>query len=364
MARIKLIIGDTDEAYTRSLADFLLAAYAQVFEAAIFTKPSLLKEHLLSREKPDILLLTPGFLEEIPAQADCLTVWLTSEPGLDLPDKKQLFKYQRGSRLVQELLRIYSSAENKPAALPSPGKKTKVIAVYSPAGGTGKTAIAVGCSFQSAWEGNRVFYLNLENMPSTKLFFTSEGGEGLSAVFYYLRQRKNILKIEALKQTDWQSGIHYFSPADSVMDLWEDLREDLPELIRVLRSSGHYDYLFLDLSSQINANNLAAMEASDAVFLVSTGDPVARLKEELLWSELQRWSARNSSNLPERIYPVWNLWEQAGEDAETCCWYNGRPRLKIPRVKNLCLLQGDRLSLDLNTPFGSALYRLRSSLGD
>ena len=48
--------------------------------------------------------------------------------------------------------------------------KTKLVSVYSPIGGAGKTTIAANACINCAREGMKVFYINLETIGSTFCF--------------------------------------------------------------------------------------------------------------------------------------------------------------------------------------------------
>jgi MinD-like ATPase involved in chromosome partitioning or flagellar assembly len=62
-----------------------------------------------------------------------------------------------------------------------------VISVVSPAGGTGKSSIAAGCSILCAGRGMRAFYMDLEDIPSTEMFFHGDSRQSFSNVIYQLK---------------------------------------------------------------------------------------------------------------------------------------------------------------------------------
>lgn len=362
MARIKIIIADTDAAYVSSLGDFLIATYPLVFEVVSFSRREYLERYLLAQESTGILLIIPELVKPDFAHPGLMQILLEATPSTTEPGIRRVFKYLKGPDLVQHILKIYSECEAT-VITTSSSKKAKVVAIYSPAGGVGKTTLAVGCSLQTAWEGNSVFYLNLEDMPSTEMFFASAAEGGLSTAFYYLQEKKKNLniKIASLKKTDPHSQIHYFTPTDSVLDLCEDLGAALTTLVQLLSDQGAYDYIFIDLSSQFNPNNIAILEASDVVLLISTPEPICQLKVKLLQTELTRYEARSNSCIQERIYPVLNKCEP-GSNWDAKVFIEGRePLAKIPKVSDLLLSQGELLRLDLNGPFGTALYQVRAS---
>jgi len=363
VARIPLIVADSNKDYLDSLCDYLLSECSQTFEVISFSNSVYLEQYLAEQIRSGILLYEPAMLGFSLSENNLIHIRLSVTPILYKTKERQVFKYLSGPLLVQNILQQLSEAEIGNLPVLAAVKKAKVVAVYSPAGGVGKTTVAVGCSLQIAWEGQKVFYLNLEDLSSTGVFFKADSGGALADALYYLKEKKNPgLKIKALKAIDQQSKIHYFAPNGSDLDLGEEAAEPLRGLINLLKNSGDYDYVVIDLSSQLNTNNLAALEASDTILLVMTPEPNCQEKVKLFITELSRWSARQKSSLPERIYPLWNKWPAglAGEEYQNSTVKE--PLARIPWVDGLLLKQGEHCRLDLNGSFGTALYQVRTRL--
>ncbi|QGS68934.1 AAA family ATPase [Oceanobacillus sp. 143] len=71
------------------------------------------------------------------------------------------------------MLAIYYDRNQTAGKYLARSKQTKVLSVYSPVGGAGKTTIAVNLSKQLALNNAKVFYLNLELINTTSLYFSS-----------------------------------------------------------------------------------------------------------------------------------------------------------------------------------------------
>lgn len=361
MSRIQLIIADKDSEYLSSLRDYLLANYGQTFDVITFSQEEYLQQYL-AEQRGGILLVAPELQMDISQQVNLIQILLTAAPNSTDLKSGQIFKYQRGSELVQEILRQISEREQDFTVI-SAINKAKVVAAYSPAGGVGKTTVALGCALQTAWEGKRVFYLNLESLPSTGLFFEPMLKEGLATVLFCLQDKKKkpALKIKTLINIDPGSQIHYFSPTESGLELEAELGNNLALLVNLLKSSGDYDFIFLDLASPLNANNMSVLEASDVVLLLSTLEPACRIKVELFIQELKRWAARYNSTIMDRIYPLWNKWEEEAWRETDTLIAGLEPLAKIPFDDKLLLVQNSRYRLDLNGKFGTTLYQMRDS---
>ncbi|MFP3489035.1 hypothetical protein R0K20_15640, partial [Staphylococcus sp. SIMBA_130] len=98
-----------------------------------------------------------------------------------------VFRYQRLNQLISSILAIYYERNQSAGKLLARSKKTKVITVYSPIGGCGKTAIATNLSKQLALNHAKVFYLNLELLNTTRLYFTSAEDNPSLQIFYYVK---------------------------------------------------------------------------------------------------------------------------------------------------------------------------------
>ena len=80
---------------------------------------------------------------------------------------KAINKYQNADNFVSSILAAFSE-NGQGFALPgSDSKVSKVISVYSPVGGIGKTSICVALATNMSASGHKVFYLNMESTPST-----------------------------------------------------------------------------------------------------------------------------------------------------------------------------------------------------
>src|SRR5690606_12679878 len=78
-----------------------------------------------------------------------------------------VYKYQSVNSLLSDVLQHYERHSGiRAKRLAVEDKSTRFIGVYSASGGTGKTTIAVGLAELLAAAGKRVFYLNMESMPS------------------------------------------------------------------------------------------------------------------------------------------------------------------------------------------------------
>ncbi len=364
MSKLHIVIADPDEAFVDGLLRYLLTNHAERFEVSSFTEKTYLYHYLSSGQaKADMLLIHPRLLDEKVPWEGIKTVLLEEEESEDTntPKGLKIAKYQCGDQFVNRIMELYSQ-ENLRGLPPWIGQqKTKTIVVYSPAGGVGKTTVAMGLCIQAAWEGKSVFYLNLEDLASTELYLAGEHEQSLSNVLLYLREEKKNLarKIEEAKTTDPQYKIHYFQPPANVLDYHEDLSGELRKLVKELVAVKQYDRIIIDLSSSLHSNNLAMLEACDEVLVVCTPDMTVSVKIKLLLNELEAITCRSGLNILEKTSFLLNKYEPlASLTVENQYYIAAQGLLKIPKVDDLLVPYGEKYRIDMNSAFGTAMYQL------
>lgn len=363
MVSLVLVLADRDKEYTGALAEYITENYAHVFSVLSFMEDKLLQEYLTNISMRNHILLLSGefWADDRDNRQGGVYLLLAEEEGISLPRGvlASVLKYQSGEAIVSRVLEAYSRVYPQEAFLPDGRKKTRVIAVFSAAGGTGKTTLAVGACMQAAWMGKEVFYLNLESFPSTRLYFEGENRPGLSSVMFYLREKPAVLPTrvaEAVcREPDYQ--ISFFQPLCSVLEFNEEMEEPLGRLLEQLVQGGQYDLIFVDLASCLNRTALVAFAASDNIWVVETSEPLVLLKTRELFREFTNLQARGRPLL-EKTTLITNMEERFPDPGSE---EGGRPlrnRVKIPRVPGLSYERGNKHRLDLNSPFGEALYEL------
>ena len=370
MSKLHLLIADNDVDYVNSVVSFLTSAYAGRFILSSFTEEqpfvNFLGRNKSTKEcKLDILLLGSGF-DAGSYQAFNGGVVIILEEKYDQiknqnkGEKKKIFKYQRGDVLVSQALQIFADISPEACGLCSGGQTTRVIAICSPDGGVGKTTAAIGMSVQAAWEGKKVFYLNLEFLPSTELFFSGEQEQNLSNVIYYLKNnRKNLsMKLDGAKCVDPWYRIDYFKEPDSVLDLKEDIAQELRTLVRQLVLTGSYDRIYIDMSASLEQNYLAVLEICDDILVLFTQDVISVEKTKKLIKEFELLERGKDLALLEKVSLIINKYENIGSDSAETKICGKNIAHKIPRVTGLMLPHGTKYRLDMNSAFGTAVHEL------
>ncbi len=364
MTRLKLVIADTDEAYVENIAGYFMLNYSQRFQVCSFTDKTYLIEYLSNESnKTDVLLIgSELYSDEIP-QGNVTTVILLESERSNNESKEHysIDKYQQGDKIANDIYNIYAQRDDAEVISVKGEKSTKIVAVYSPIGGSGKTTIATSCAIHCAQNGLGIFYLNLEDFQSTGLFCDCKRGKNLSNVLYYIKENsKNLqLKIEAAKCIDSEYKLHYFCPPESLLDLQECKPEELKALIGEFKSMSQYDIVFVDMSSSFDDKNIAVLDASDEILLVLPQDAVSDIKIDLFSNEMDILKERKGIDFSDRINLVLNKYNSyMALEVETVCVCGNSIEYYIPAVPGMMAIKGNNRLMDLQGHFTESIDEL------
>lgn len=274
--KIKLIIASGDGDYTEHLSRVLADRYADVFEVGVCSTQAQWAETLKSG--CDAALVEPAFAQSCDLKGVRLPLLLRDESSEGFPgagELRQVEKYQRISSIAGAVLEGYAQFSSGMTDLRK--KRGQVTAVWSPAGGTGKTTVALAYAARKASDGRHATYLSLENFCSAPAYFPDCDHErkSISTVFEKLEADVPML-LKGILQQDSGSGIAYYCGPNNYDDMNILTGEDLDALIR--GCVANTEELVVDLSAQCDEKTRKIFELADTVLIVSDGTPAAQAK--------------------------------------------------------------------------------------
>jgi MinD-like ATPase involved in chromosome partitioning or flagellar assembly len=308
LGRLKLVILDGDREYLANFEKFLAANYPQRFDIFTFSSPEKLLEFLSGTVQADILAINSRIYEKGCCFNHPGIVLLSGDEDGSPPEGMACVKkYQHMDRLVAEMTRLYTARSLKECTITGPGN-TRIISVHSPSGGTGKSFVAAGCSILCAGRGIKTFYLNLESIPSTDLFFQGNPRQSFSNVIFYLKGKSGnlALKLESAKCIDAVTGVHFFKPPENACEMSELSVQETDWLLAEFRRSGVYDIVFVDMPSGLCPANIEVLRHSDVILSVLSPDWRSVFKLKNLKTSLEFIEHRLGIELASRIVPVLN----------------------------------------------------------
>lgn len=313
MAKINVVLIDKDELYLNRLTNYLIDK-ADSFNVSSFSSPEILDEFLVNKSnKVDVLVLPMDFANDsikqltIPAK-----VILSEGPGSKLEGFESVYKYQKADKFLSDILQIFSEKTGRTDAVTRGNKNTKIVGVYSPVGGSGKTTIALALSTLCASFGLKVFYLNFEKLNSSDAFFAPAPQGSMSDVFLALKTKgANIgLKLIANCYTDPATKINYINSPDSAMEYNELTESEITRLLQEFDNLGKYDLVFVDMHSAFDKFNTDILTCCDQILMPFCQDSLSLVK---MTAFLREFKFHDSlSSLTPKIHMIANKTDANG----------------------------------------------------
>ena len=279
MKKMKMIVADNDSEYINRLFSALEGKYPN-FDLTLADKASF--GELVSRRLYDVALFDASvYTPEINLKNIKLPVLLLDEESsesLRLANSMEhsVIKYQQVDKIYREIIARFSERPD-PDMYPSKGISS-VIGFYSPAGGTGKTTVAIAACEMMANRRSRVLYISLEDIACYGALMGAKPGKGLDEIIYQLDKHIDMpLKIKSLAETS-RSGVQYFNMFSNIMDITEIKEDKMTELLNALMSADICDFIAVDMSPSLCGINKVILERADKIILVVSDDMICREK--------------------------------------------------------------------------------------
>jgi len=271
--KIRLLIATADKDYTDHLTKTISKGYAETLELNVCTTPERLTD-MTDSNRYDAALLEPDFVSAAKPGSILVPFVLIDElgPGADGGELKGIRKYQRISSMTGQILEGCAEAGRGKSA--ADAEKARITAVWSPAGGAGKTTVALAYAANKASAGKQVVYLNLENFSSTSVYFP-ESGRSISKALEKLESNLQLFLL-GIRQQDSGSGILYFCGPENYDDISILTVEDIEKLLTAC--AVEIDELVVDLPSQIDPRIVKTLAMSDKVLLVTDQSSTSQVK--------------------------------------------------------------------------------------
>jgi cellulose biosynthesis protein BcsQ len=330
MGGLRLAIIDKDERYMESLASYIVSNYGLSFSPYCFTTPeSFIESSKRGKYMYDIVLITPDLYEKNALEGLSKSlVFLEKEAIYPKREVPSIFKYKHCDSIIADLIEIQNGLGNRDIFLCGALPDTKVIGVYSPVGGSGKSTTAAGLSIQCARRGMKVLYLNLESVSCTASFFNSGEGINFSRVMLSIKcsggtTTRSIVNPSADSEIN---GLSYYLPPESTFE-WEELSvEEYAFLLDYLKNSRVYNIVIIDLDCSVSKKNLCILQKCDIVFLLTVRGNIATKKMNILYKEILRLDRTHGFEICTKIVPIENKYIDRDDN---CPVHEAMPGFKV-----------------------------------
>lgn len=369
MEKLNLVIADTNTGYVESTVNYFMTNYFRRFQISSFTEWDFLYDFLSGPRNVDILLISPQMYKEaLPKDNIGEVIILTSgQLPKELDGLRSIDRNLVDCDFVTDILERYSreSPDIDTGIHAVKKSKTKVIAVYSPLGGVGKTTISVSTSIRCGENGLKAFYLNLEPFQSTSLFFNCKSGENFSKILQNIKENGGNfhLKVNEMKCTDPEYNVDYFPPSQDILNIADFDPQNFKDLINEFRDMNEYDIIVVDMSNTVDERNLAVLEQCDKIVVVLAQDAISNIKAGELSRQLDTLKEESKLDFAGKLVLVLNRYNfHMALEVETVAINGEYISVYIPEVPGMASIKGTAQLVDLRGEFGDGIQELVDSL--
>ena len=266
---------------------------------------------VLQSNSVDVLLADEGFLKDSAAsRPGMLRIGISNRTVAD-PENggHELNIYQRGMDILGDLRKIISAASGKQTVSEEQG--SRIIAFYSPQGGTGKTTLAYVCALLCAARGASV-YLNLEEFGYTGHLYQADFRIRMEEVLLALNDDRDLAEYLTNGLVRDSRNVSVMPMMENYEDLADLSADHIEKMLKTLRQVSGADLIFVDLSGGLNSRNRRVLEMADHSFWVFDDTETGRGKME----RLRHDRSAEKADFLSRAYFVINKCKVRQEDKD------------------------------------------------
>lgn len=283
---IKIAIVDSDVEYTERLAG-VLQQYEEL-SVSIFSNTENFEKSLENNTYEIILFDADISDRQLFFPPDTMTVCLGSNDSKNLALYTQTLripKFQRISNMYKEIIKEYAQYAKDKGMSFGTLENSKVIAVYSPIGGSGKTVTSMILAEQLRRIGKKVLFLSLEQLNSSMITFPGQE-EGMISLLEMLDNKAGFeLKFKGILKEN-EKGIMYIEGFDRVVDYEAVDKEEIERVLAKIRGFGVCDYIIVDLGTTLDTITKCVLQNADKVVMVQKSGLLEDTKMKLFEKQL------------------------------------------------------------------------------
>lgn len=266
---ISIAVADVNMVYLEKLVE-VLQEYEDL-SVSMYTNAKILEQELQSK-RYDIVLFDPDISESRMVFSNVkLAVCLYSEDAGNsslYADYEKVMKYQRISMIYKEVIKLYADKAGYRADFNNE-QSSKIVAVYSPVGGSGKTTVALSLASKFSNRGKRVLFLSMEQLDSSAYFNPhTEETDCITGLLEAVSENANMeLKLKGILKSGL-NGMAYVEGFERIVDFNIVSKEEASELLEKIRKYASAEVIVVDMESRLDAIGYAVFEKADHVVVV------------------------------------------------------------------------------------------------
>ncbi|MBR2188927.1 MAG: AAA family ATPase [Eubacterium sp.] len=280
--RHSLVIIDSDYEYVRSIEPEIIRKYAEKVDVQIITDEAYIEKYFSEPRAIDVLIIDEHNYGEYLKNHEIHQTFLML-PEIDIErsvprNVSVLVKYLPESDLYQTISDAFARIDLE-AVVPedqAAQHETRVVAVYSPIGGCGKSLISIGLARKLKMLDQKVLLIGCDDVQSFSVFGDMD--------LYADPQLAEEL-CDPDEDTYWMvlqnlavGEVTYLKPFDRAPHAMGVGRTQWRAFVTMMKEKGDFDYLILDIGSRVDEAGRELMNKADEIVLITEPNLMATKK--------------------------------------------------------------------------------------
>ncbi len=346
-----LVIVEEDESYLSPLEIRIAEIVGDAADIEVISDTDYFEEFFLTPKKIDVLIIDEDKFEERLLKHDIDNIYILTEKLLE--QDKYAYQHEEYDNILC-LYKILNVDRIIDKAIPFSWRKQqgsqikpKLVAVISASGGVGCTSVAMGICACMKYNLKQACYINPQMYQNFHYFLKEK--KYLNVNEYMYLQRSDVHVFSMLDKTFQEEGFSYFPPLKSSRESLGISVEAYHHLINGACQSGKYDFVVVDIGTELSLENLSIVSDADKVFIVSEQDDFSAFKLNVLKRNV-------SCNDPQKYIFLCNKFEKEQYNA----FVSGEYDINISEyiARDSCICEADIQTLSEIDSFQRISYIL------
>ena len=274
--RKHIVIADPDIEYIKSYEEDLILKFEDAALIQIITEAEYLENYFRLHRDIDVLLIAREFYGEYLKEHNISHMMIVNAKKNMDPNaedaQRHILKYRSKEELISFIEESLANESDTVVfddieTVVEPQKKTKVVAVYSPIGGSGKSLASIALAKKLKKLGESVLVIGTDDLQSFGAFLeTRDNADPELALM--LREITEGTYWSILKNI-YHGEIACLLPFEKPLSELGIKSSQLYDLITLLKEKGDFSYIILDTGSTLGKSVQMLLSISDHVILIT-----------------------------------------------------------------------------------------------
>lgn len=264
-----------DKEYLLSIEGAMAEALGYTYELTVISDLEYNHQFWENPHDIDILIVEEKLLSEFILKQNPKKILILTEREKTLHTKEISYQYIYKYAGIRRLLEMIDASllVNDDAEACS---FTKQVNILAPAGGCGKTSIALGIAKTLAQDGNKVLYYSMETLQDYAVYLGTQT---------YLSEKIEVQLnlaledgVDLLLQSVEHNEFDYFPPYQNISAASKITPKLHGEIIEMIKQKNKYDYIVVDLCKEFHLEMFSILNNGDS-WVIVTGDELHHRKK-------------------------------------------------------------------------------------